>query len=305
MGVPPPASGDRQMWVRGPTAGQAPAPAPTAPAADTVAQPTPAVQAAPTVQAAPFAQAPQVAQAPPVAPAPAAPAQGAPTGYAAPVTHQAQPPFAQPAPAVQAPTAVQATPVAQAAPAAYAAPAGYAPQAAPGPYVPQAAQPAPATTAAPGDWSLPAEPVEWAHQGDQGQHVSWVNAHGGAGASTLAREFGGTDLGRRWPDPARGEPGRVLLVARTHAAGMRAASRALDALRKEDHPPGIDLVALVLVADAPGRLPITLGRRVRVLRSATRVHRLPWVPAWRVGKKVSGPPRAVRALSDLVEGKKR
>lgn len=48
----------------------------------------------------------------------------------------------------------------------------------------------------------------------------WVNAHGGAGASTLAAVIGGIDIGCRWSDPSRREPGAVLLVARTHAAGL-------------------------------------------------------------------------------------
>ncbi|MFJ2818036.1 DUF6668 family protein [Streptomyces sp. NPDC087294] len=236
MGV----SGDRQMWVRGPTAQQAPAPPATTP--------PPAARA--------------------TTPAPAAPAARAAT----------------------------AAPARTAAPATAYAPAGVRPAAA----RPQAQAQAAARST---DWPVAPEPPEQvAHQG---YRVSWVNAHGGAGASTLARELGGADLGRRWPDPARGEPGRVLLVARTHHAGMRAAGRALDALRKENHPQGISLVALVLVADAPGRLPMKLGRRIRVLRSAARVHRLPWVPAWRSGKSVPNPPRAIRSLADLAEGTKR
>ncbi|MFF0728739.1 DUF6668 family protein [Streptomyces sp. NPDC004134] len=132
--------------------------------------------------------------------------------------------------------------------------------------------------------------------------MSWVGAHGGAGASTLARALGGADVGRRWPDRAGGEPGRTLLVARTHAAGIRAASQALNALRLGEHPAGVELVAVVLVADAPGRLPRELGRRVRVLRSAAEVRRIPWVPAWRVGRETERPPGEVRALAALVGG---
>ena len=109
--------------------------------------------------------------------------------------------------------------------------------------------------------------------------------------------LGGADIGHRWPDPAKGEPGRVLLVARTHHTGMQAASHALNALRKGDHPAGVELLAVVLVADAPGQLPRALGRRVRVLRSAAEVHRVPWVPAWRLGEDVDQLPRAVRALA--------
>ncbi|WP_329010630.1 hypothetical protein OG271_28380 [Micromonospora rifamycinica] len=126
--------------------------------------------------------------------------------------------------------------------------------------------------------------------------LGWIAAHGGAGATTLSRIFGGTDLGCRWPDAARAEPATVMLVGRTDAEGMRAVSRALNALREGRHPPGMRLVGLVLLADAPGRLPPPLARRIRVLRSVTPVHRVPWIPAWRLGQQ---PARAPRALEKL------
>ncbi|MFD3653501.1 DUF6668 family protein [Streptomyces sp. NPDC058620] len=132
-----------------------------------------------------------------------------------------------------------------------------------------------------------------------GEGIGWAGAHGGAGASTLARVLGGTDLGCAWPDPSRGEPARVMLVARTHAEGMRAASRALNALREGRHPAGMELVALVLVADAPGRLPFVLANRVRILRSAAPVRRLPWIDAWRLGKETRKLPKELFRLGAL------
>ncbi|MBO8197269.1 hypothetical protein JW613_02910 [Streptomyces smyrnaeus] len=161
-----------------------------------------------------------------------------------------------------------------------------------------AVDPAGPATVAPASRSprppAPGEPVV-----PGGGPVSWVGAHGGAGTSTLAEMVGGHDLGRRWPDPSQGEPGRVLLVARTHGSGLRAASRALEALHSGEHPAGVDLLAVVLVADAPGRLPFHLAQRVRVLRSVADVHRVPWVPAWR-GEKRTGPvPRTIRTLAEL------
>lgn len=150
--------------------------------------------------------------------------------------------------------------------------------------------------------AAPAAPAPRAPSPHRGERIAWVNAHGGGGASTLAHALGGADLGTRWPEPADGEPGDVLLVARTHAGGIRAASQALNALRMGDHPDGLRLVAVVLVADAPGRLPRQLGQRVRVLRSAAEVHRVPWVPAWRLGDEVDPLPRDVRALATLTGG---
>lgn len=126
----------------------------------------------------------------------------------------------------------------------------------------------------------------------------WVAAHGGAGATTLAAILGGTDVGCRWPDPAEREPARVLLVARTHAAGLRAASRALNAMREGRHPPGMQLLTLVLVADAPGPLPLALTSRVRVLRSVAPVCRIPWVAQWRSGKRPKALPRQFFRLAE-------
>ncbi|WP_338059271.1 DUF6668 family protein [Streptomyces oceani] len=127
-----------------------------------------------------------------------------------------------------------------------------------------------------------------------------MNVHGGAGASTLAQLVGGVDIGQRWPVPTQGEPTTVLLVARTHAAGLRAISQTLDVLRRGEQPPGVQIAAVILVADAPGRLPRQLNQRIKIIGSAVAVHRVPWVPAWRTGE-VKGPiPREVSALARLV-----
>lgn len=167
-------------------------------------------------------------------------------------------------------------------------------------------QPPPSTVAAPGvqvpRWQ-PHQPrtAAPAPAGRLSEHgVAWVSAHGGCGATTLTAVLGGVDLGCRWPNAGRHEPARVLLVARTHAQGLRAASRALNAVREGRHPAGMELVGLVLVADAPGRLPRTLVSRVKVLRSAVPVHRIPWIAPWRVGRKVDRLPRQVTRLEQRV-----
>ncbi len=105
--------------------------------------------------------------------------------------------------------------------------------------------------------------------------------------------------GLRLARPGPGRPHRILLVARTHAAGLGAASRRLDALRKGEAPAGLELLAVVLVADAPGRLPLKLARRIRVLRSAVRTQTFPWVPSWRLGEQPARPPRELSVLADL------
>ncbi len=132
------------------------------------------------------------------------------------------------------------------------------------------------------------------------EEVGWVKAHGGAGVTSLVEVLGGVDVGAAWPDPSRGQPRRIVLVGRTSARGLQSISRALGAFDAGRAPQGLDLLAVVLVADAPGRLPLGLLRRIRVLRSAARVHRVPWIPAWRVGSTPKALPRQFDRLAELV-----
>ncbi|MFD5013044.1 DUF6668 family protein [Streptomyces chartreusis] len=129
------------------------------------------------------------------------------------------------------------------------------------------------------------------------RRFSWVGVCGGAGVSTLASVYGGHDCGRGWPGPA--DPPSILLVARTHAAGLTAVLNALEVFRRGEAPHGLDLDAVVLVADAPGRLPRPLAERVKVIESVIDVYRVPWVPAWRLGDLSGQPPREAEALARL------
>ncbi|WP_406166542.1 hypothetical protein [Streptomyces sp. NBC_00996] len=139
-----------------------------------------------------------------------------------------------------------------------------------------------------------------AARGKSRDDVGWVKAHGGAGVTSLVETLGGVDVGARWPEPARGEPRRIVLVGRTSARGLRSVSQALGALEEGNAPQGLDLLGVVLVADAPGRLPLSLLRRIRVLRSVARVHRVPWIPAWRTGGRPKSTPRQLATLAKLV-----
>ena len=140
------------------------------------------------------------------------------------------------------------------------------------------------------------EPPEPAHAHAAARRFSWVGAHGGAGVTTLATVYGGHDCGRSWPGP--GDPPSVLLVARTHAAGLDTVAGAVEIFRRGRAPQGLDLDAVVLVADAPGRLPRPLAQRVRALESVIDVYRVPWVPSWRLGEP-GPPPRETGALARL------
>ena len=115
----------------------------------------------------------------------------------------------------------------------------------------------------------------------------WVaGAHGGAGTSTWAGLLGAGDAGVSWPVPAvPGEQVRVLVAARTHAAGLEAA-RAVAVEWLEGTVPGVELLGLVLGADAPGRRhPKALARLVRDVGGAFPVVlHVPWQAAWRLSQ---------------------
>ncbi|MEU5092915.1 DUF6668 family protein [Streptomyces sp. NPDC021356] len=129
------------------------------------------------------------------------------------------------------------------------------------------------------------------------RRYSWVATHGGAGTTTLAAVYGGHDCGRHWPGPDA--PRSVLLVARTHAAGLEAVVRAVEVFRGGGAPAGLDLDAVVLVADAPGRLPRPLAQRVGPIEAVVDVHRVPWIAAWRLGDLSGRPPRGTEPLARL------
>jgi len=123
----------------------------------------------------------------------------------------------------------------------------------------------------------------------------WLTgAHGGAGVTTLSGLLDGYDGERTWP----GIPVPTLLVARTSLAGLTAAQaaarqwagRGVPALQQ-------DLLGLVLLADAPGRLPRPLQELAALITGGVpRVWRLPWMEEWRVGEQPRTQPRPVRHL---------
>ncbi len=131
--------------------------------------------------------------------------------------------------------------------------------------------------------------------------VWWVGAHGGAGESTLEQLLTGSRAAdHSWPispDPAR--PATTMLVARTSYTGLRAAQRALCDWASGSVP--VTLIGLVLIADAPGRLPRELRGLVELIDGAapgaTRL--LPWQADWRLGQPSRE--RASRPLRELLE----
>lgn len=135
--------------------------------------------------------------------------------------------------------------------------------------------------------------------------VWWLGVHGGAGESTLAALGGRTaPAGHAWPMPAqRGIANRVVLVARTNHAGLAAAQRAATEWASGELGDVVQLLGLVLIADAPGRLPKPLRHLAEVISGGVpRTWRLQWHEPWRLGAPVrldSAPSDARSILTDL------
>jgi hypothetical protein len=129
--------------------------------------------------------------------------------------------------------------------------------------------------------------------------VWWLGAHGGAGESTLEELFSGSRAaGHCWPLTAENlPPARVVLVARTHAHGLTAAQTAIREWAAGDAH--VLLFGLVLIADAPGRLPHGLRQLAALVGGGVpAVWLLPWIEAWRVGEPPAphNAPKVVRRL---------
>jgi len=109
-----------------------------------------------------------------------------------------------------------------------------------------------------------------------------VGVHGGSGASTVAALLGedAVELYRHLPIVPHGwAPPRVLLTARTHAAGLHYAAGV--AAQWATGRTGIELLGLAVLDDGP-RLPKELATEVtRVAGMVPALWHLPWCEEWR------------------------
>ncbi|GHD31264.1 DUF6668 family protein [Nocardiopsis kunsanensis] len=133
-------------------------------------------------------------------------------------------------------------------------------------------------------------------------HVWFLGVHGGAGESTLAGLVpDARPAGHAWPEvatPPGHAPARVVLVARTHASGLRSAQLAATEWASGSAS-GIELIGLVLVADAPGKLPRPLKDMAKVIKGGVpRTWSIPWIESWRLDEPVDvqRSPKSVRSM---------
>lgn len=131
----------------------------------------------------------------------------------------------------------------------------------------------------------------------------WLGVHGGAGESSLADlvpEWRAADHG--WPRQPGLTPARVVLTARSNMCGLRAAQSAATQWAA-GLVPHVEVLGLVIVADAPGRLPRPLREFAQLVSGGLpRVWNVPWIESWRLEETptLENSPREVRRLvSDL------
>ncbi|MGK5557665.1 DUF6668 family protein [Actinomadura kijaniata] len=115
-----------------------------------------------------------------------------------------------------------------------------------------------------------------------------VGCHGGAGTTTLQQALlqalpGAIDGGRYWPLPGYGHA-NVVLAARAHASGLRAAQTAARQWADRQLPDSIRLHGLAVIADAPGRRPKPLRELLQLISGGVpQLWELPWVEDFRLG----------------------
>jgi hypothetical protein len=116
-----------------------------------------------------------------------------------------------------------------------------------------------------------------------GEKWGWRNAHHGAGATTLARELGGADLGMtsvaRLP---------TLVVCRASADGLMAAQQL--AARELSGAPRWSCLGLVVVADDCRPMPSALMELAALITAGYPAHwPLPWMESWRTASIMTQP----------------
>lgn len=126
--------------------------------------------------------------------------------------------------------------------------------------------------------------------------IAVIGAHGGAGATTLAASDPELFFESRAAWPSTQYEQACILVARTSAQGLYAAQTALQQWAAAETP-SVDLLGLVLIADAPGKLPKPLKELVQVIAGgAPRTWHLPWDPAMRLDAENTLPMRRSNKL---------
>ncbi len=144
----------------------------------------------------------------------------------------------------------------------------------------------------------------WINARPARQTLWLIPAHGGAGITTLSQlDDCFAEADRCWP---QGSNAACVVVARTSASGLQAAQAILTQWA-DGGAGGAHLLGLILIDDAPRRLPKPLADLARIIGGgAPRTWRIAWNPAWRCGEPVipDGPttPPAVKRMAAELRG---
>ena len=133
--------------------------------------------------------------------------------------------------------------------------------------------------------------------------VLWQPAHGGAGTTTLRLACGlGVEPAGLVDDSSSPRASAVVVTARTHAIGLIRAQELAYKFSAQVPSASDDVLAgLVLVADAPGRLPKPLAELSHLVSGGYPVTWwVPWVEAWRLGEPPS-PTNAPKVLARMAK----
>ncbi|MCZ2404386.1 hypothetical protein IV498_14670 [Paenarthrobacter sp. Z7-10] len=129
----------------------------------------------------------------------------------------------------------------------------------------------------------------------------WLGVHGGAGETSLAQATIDTKAAEHhWP--LSDKPVPVVLVCRSNITGLQAAQRAATEWASGSRT-STSVLGLVVVADAPGRLPARIRDFTRIVGGGVpHLWTVPWMEQWRLGHHVPAEelPRTVRTVLDQV-----
>jgi hypothetical protein len=153
--------------------------------------------------------------------------------------------------------------------------------------------------------ALPLVPFTLQQFGYRWPPLWWIGCHGGAGVSTLvALTEMGVDGGVGWPAAQAGlPPTNVVLVCRGTAKGAQAACGAVDQVRRNAAPAGVNVLGIVVVAASIRRPPRRAADRIRLLDGwVPKVWRVPWIEEYLAvddPREVGAPPEVHNLRDDL------
>ncbi|MFZ4896410.1 DUF6668 family protein [Plantibacter sp. Mn2098] len=131
----------------------------------------------------------------------------------------------------------------------------------------------------------------------------WVlGTHGNAGEQTISDLLpASSPAGHQWPVRAADvDPAHVLLVCRTSHKGLKSAQRAAVEFAAGTLP-SVRVAGLVLVADAPGKLPRDLRDLAKVVAGGfPEVWEFPWIEEYRRGVSRPALPREAAATIQTI-----